>query len=304
MAQSGLQADINVLALPETTGRSAVAARLLGIGRLARKKPLGTVSLLLLVGIWAVCLLAPAIAPYRYDTMFTAPRLLAPTSSHLFGTDESGRDVLSRVLYGGRVTLTLSLGATALGTALAVVIGTISGYVLGTFDLIFQRVTDALQALPALIVLLVIGALFYGNRIIVLCAVAVLFAPGGGRLFRSAVLKIRSEPYVEAAATIGASHFRIITRHVLPNIAPLIIVVATVYIGANVLLLASLSFLGVINAEYPDWGTMLNVSAARYMVAAPWLVIAPGAAITLVVLAYNLLGDALRDILDPRLRRT
>lgn len=296
--------DPSVLVLPrEGHGESRIAYRLGRLLHLARRKPLGTASLILLLVLWAVCLLAPLIAPYGYDTLYTAPRLSAPSVAHLFGTDESGRDVLSRILYGGRLSLTLSFAATLAGIVIAVLTGVISGYVLGTFDLVFQRVVDALQALPALVILLVLGALFYGNRTVVLFAVAVLFAPVGGRIFRSATLTLRYQPFVEAARVIGASPLRILMRHILPNVFSLIIVVGTIYVGFNLLLLAALSFLGIINADYPDWGTMLNFSAANYMIAAPWLVIAPGMAITLAVLAYNLLGDAMRDILDPRLRR-
>jgi peptide/nickel transport system permease protein len=148
----------------------------------------------------------------------------------------------------------------------------------------------------------VLAALYQGNRIVVVTAVAVLFAPAAGRLFRSATLSLREQPFVEAARVVGASPLRIVLTHVMPNLYPLIIVFGTAYVGANILLLAVLSFLGFINGDYPDWGSMLNLSAATYMVSAPWLVLAPGIAITLAVLAYNLLGDSLRDILDPRLR--
>lgn len=270
--------------------------------RLARRKPLGTVSLIVLVALWVACLLAPLIAPYGYDQIFTAPRLSAPSMAHWLGTDESGRDVLSRLLYGGALSLELSLAATVAGIVIALLFGVISGYVLGWFDLGFQRVVDTLQALPALVILLVLAALFHGDRVIVLTAVAVLFAPLGGRLFRSGTLALREQPFVEAARVVGASPRRIILVHIMPNLYPLIIVLATAAVGTNLLLLAALSFLGFINGDYPDWGTMLNLSASNYMVSAPWLVLAPGCAITIAVLAYNLLGDSLRDILDPRLR--
>src|SRR6185437_4555672 len=237
-----------------------------------------------------------------YDQLYTAPRLLAPTSAHIFGTDESGRDVFSRLLFAGRLSLTLSLVTTVGGVALAVLVGVVSGYAAGWFDLIFQRITDACQALPILVILLVLAALYQGNRVIVLTAIALLFAPAAGRLFRSATLVLRDQPFIEAARVVGASPMRVILTHIMPNLYPLIIVFATAYVGFNLLLLAVLSFLGFINGDYPDWGSMLNLSASSYMVSAPWLVLAPGAAITLAVLAYNLLGDSLRDILDPRLR--
>lgn len=293
----------SVLTSPAAGMMAFRRSRLVGVGRLAWKKPLGTISLILLVGIWIACFLAPVIAPYNYTTLFVGPKLAGPSAAHLFGTDQVGRDVLSRILYGGRLTLGLSAIATGVGMVMAIALGVASGYFLGLFDLIFQRVADAVQALPALVILLVIGALFQGNKTVVLGTVAVLFAPVGGRLFRASALTIRNEPFVEAAQSMGASHMRIMFKHVLPNVFPLIIVVGTVYIGYNILLLASLSFLGIINSDYPDWGTMLNLSAANYMIQGPWLVIFPAAAITLAVLAYNMLGDALRDILDPRLNR-
>jgi peptide/nickel transport system permease protein len=273
------------------------------LARVAVQKPLGTISLVVLVGIWAACLLAPLIAPYYHDTLFVGGRLDGPSWTHLFGTDQQGRDVLSRILYGGRITLTLSLVATVMSMILSLIIGISSGYLAGLFDLLVQRLSDTIQALPGLVVLLVIGALFNGDKPVVLTSVAILSAPAGARLFRSAALTLRNEPFVEAAQAMGATHTRIVARHILPNVLPLTIVLGTVFIGANVLLLASLSFLGIINADGPDWGTMLNASSASYMVQAPWLVIVPASAITLVVLAYNLLGDAMRDILDPRLRR-
>jgi len=163
-------------------------------------------------------------------------------------------------------------------------------------------VTDTLQALPVLVVLLLLAALFHGDRTVVVIAVAVLFAPAAGRIYRAATFGLREQPFVEAARVVGASPQRIIRSHIMPNLYPLVIVVATAAVGANLLLIATLSFLGFISGDYPDWGTMLNLGASNHMVTSPWLVLAPGGAITLAVLAYNLLGDSLRDILDPRLR--
>jgi peptide/nickel transport system permease protein len=299
--ESAIQGSVAPLNAYEPSERAGMFApsHLLG---LARRKPLGVAAFALLLVLWVLCLLAPVIAPYGYDQLYTAPRLLAPTSAHIFGTDESGRDVFSRLLFAGRLSLVLSLVTSVGGVALAVLVGVVSGYAAGWFDLIFQRITDACQALPILVILLVLAALYQGNRVIVLTAIALLFAPAAGRLFRSATLVLRDQPFIEAARVVGASPMRVILTHIMPNLYPLIIVFATAYVGFNLLLLAVLSFLGFINGDYPDWGSMLNLSASSYMVSAPWLVLAPGAAITLAVLAYNLLGDSLRDILDPRLR--
>jgi peptide/nickel transport system permease protein len=270
--------------------------------RRMRQKPLGVVALTLLAAIWLLCLLAPVIAPYPWNQVFAGPRLQAPSAAHLLGTDQVGQDVFSRLLYGGRLTLAISLLATIGGVMLATTVGMLSGYLLGTFDLLIQRLADALQAMPALVVLMVVAAVFSGSLGWTMAMLVVLTMPGGARVLRSATLGVRESQYIEAARTLGASHRRIVFRHVLPNVAPLMIILFSLSAGANLLLLAALSFLGVINATYPDWGTMLNASAQTYMVGAPWLAVAPGLAISLTVLSYNLLGDMLRDVLDPRLR--
>jgi peptide/nickel transport system permease protein len=272
--------------------------------RVAVKKPLGTLSLIVLIAITVACVAAPLIAPYGWDELFTGEKLAGPTTagSHYFGTDQTGRDLYSRVLFGGRVTLATSFLATTGAIILATLLGVLSGYLLGLFDLVFQRISDGLQALPALVILMVIAAVFPQNRWAVIAALTVLAAPGGGRVLRSQTLVLRGQPYVEAAQLLGASHLRILVRHILPNLAPLMIILFTVAIGSNMLVLTSLAFLGVIDPSTPDWGSMLNTAAQQYLVVAPWMAIFPGAAITLSVLGYNLLGDALRDVLDPRLR--
>jgi peptide/nickel transport system permease protein len=282
--------------------RARTRSRIGKLGNVARRKPLGTVALVVLVVIWVLCICAPIVAPFAWNRVFAGPKLQGPSLAHLFGTDQVGQDVFSRVLYGGRLTLTVSLLTSMAGVALASVIGVFSGYVLGTFDLAMQRLMDALQALPGLVVLLVIAAVFSGSLTWTMSALVILTAPGGSRLLRSAALGVRNVAYIEAARTVGANDARILLRHVLPNVAPLIIIVFSLSAGANLLIEATLSFLGVINSTYPDWGTMLNSSVQSYMVSAPWLAIAPGVGISLAVLGYNLLGDALRDILDPRLR--
>jgi peptide/nickel transport system permease protein len=178
----------------------------------------------------------------------------------------------------------------------------ISGYVLGLYDLVFQRLSDGIQALPGLVILMVVAAVFEQNRWAVVGALVILASPASGRVLRSQTLVLRNQPYVEAARVIGASHPRILLQHILPNLVPLIIIVFTVAIGGNMLVLTALAFLGVIEPATPDWGSMLNIAGQQYLVVAPWMAIFPGAAITLSVLSFNLLGDGLRDVLDPRLR--
>jgi ABC-type dipeptide/oligopeptide/nickel transport system permease subunit len=218
--ESAIQGSVAPLNAYEPSERAGMFApsHLLG---LARRKPLGVAAFALLLVLWVLCLLAPVIAPYGYDQLYTAPRLLAPTSAHIFGTDESGRDVFSRLLFAGRLSLVLSLVTTVGGVALAVLVGVVSGYAAGWFDLIFQRITDACQALPILVILLVLAALYQGNRVIVLTAIALLFAPAAGRLFRSATLVLRDQPFIEAARVVGASPMRVILTHIMPNLYPL-----------------------------------------------------------------------------------
>jgi ABC-type dipeptide/oligopeptide/nickel transport system permease subunit len=272
--------------------------------RFMRRQPLGAVSLVILLVIWSLALFSPVIAPYDWSEPFTGDKFTAPTftDSHYFGTDDSGRDVFSRVLQGGRISLTTSLYATVGSVTMGAVFGILSGYVLGKFDLVFQRFVDALQAMPGLIVLMVAGAVFPGNRAVLIMILMVLQMPVLGRVLRSQVLQMRTLPYVEAARALGASNPRVLLRHIFPNVAPLILVVFSVLVGGNMLVLTALAFLGVVDPATPDWGSMLNTATTTSLVSAPWVAIFPGLAITISVLAYNLLGDALRDELDPRLR--
>ena len=272
------------------------------LGRIAARKPLGTLAIAIVASLWILSFLAPVLAPYNWNELFVGPKLQGPSSDHLFGTDFYGGDVFSRVLYGGRVTLMTSLLASVMSMLIATVVGCASGFLGGKLDLIVQRVSDALQALPNLVVLLVVTALFASDRLMLIFFIALLTAPAPARVLRSHVLSLRSLPYVEAATSIGCSNFRILYRHILPNTAHLIIVLFTGGLGVSMLIVTTLAFLGVIGSQTPDWGGMLNISSQQYFVIAPWTAIFPGGAITLAVLGYNLAGDALRDLLDPRLR--
>lgn len=214
-----------------------------------------------------------------------------------------GRDVLSRIVHGARISLAVAVGATGLGCLLGVVIGLASGYIGGWFDLLVQRVTDIMQALPLLVMALVMAAALGPSLRNTIIAIAIPLIPNVARVIRSNTLSLRELPYVEAAQAIGMSELRIAIRHVLPNTLAPLIVLATAQFGSTILTEASLSFLGLgVPEPYPSWGRMLSESAAEYVRTAPWLVIFPGLAISLVVFATNLLGDALRDILDPRQR--
>jgi len=192
--------------------------------------------------------------------------------------------------------------ASLVGVGMAFTLGVLSGYLVGWFDLVVQRIVDGIQALPGLILLIVITAVFGTELIVAMAAISILSVPVGLRIFRSSVLQIRQTQYVEAARVVGASHPRILFRHIAPNVLPLAIIVSTLALGVNVLLQSSLAFLGLVSSPFPSWGTMLNVGAITFMEQAPWLALAPGLAISGIVFSYSMFGDALRDVLDPRLR--
>jgi peptide/nickel transport system permease protein len=242
----------------------------------------------------------------RFDPTSTDPAmsLAPPSAAHLFGCDFMGRDIYSRILYGARISLAVGLGSAGLGCAIGVALGLASGYLGGWVDLIVQRIVDIMQALPVLILALVMAAALGPALDNTIVAIAIPLIPYSARVIRSNTLALREMPYVEAARAVGMSEFRIAVRHVLPNTLAPLIVLATAQLGAAILTEASLSFLGLgIPEPHPSWGRMLSESAAEYVRTAPWLVIFPGIAISLAVFGTNLLGDALRDILDPRLRQ-
>jgi peptide/nickel transport system permease protein len=272
------------------------------MARLARRKPLGAVALLIIVFVWVVAAFAPALSHYYWRDSLNGPRLTSPNAHFWFGTDFVGRDVYSRVVWGARMSLTVSFVATFLGIGCGSIIGLLSGYFLGTVDLFVQRVLDAFQALPVLVLLMVIVTVFGTELYVLALALMIITIPASSRIVRSTVIAVREHAYIESAKSIGAGHLRIILRHVAPNSFAPVIVLAAFLLGSNLLIQAALSFLGLTSSEYPDWGGMLNAGARQYMVTAPWLAFAPGLAIALTVFAYNILGDTLRDILDPRLR--
>ncbi len=268
-----------------------------------RRYPLGAVGAL----IFATFVLTAIFAPYLtgFDPTTTNPKssLANPGAAHVLGADFMGRDMWSRIVYGARISLAVGIGATALGCLLGTLIGLMSGYFGGWFDLIVQRLIDIMQSLPLLVMALVMAASLGPSMTNTIIAIAIPSIPNVARIIRSNTLQLREMPYVEAARAVGMSEIEIAIRHVLPNtIAPLI-VLGTAQLGSAILTEASLSFLGLgIPEPHPSWGRMLSESAAEYVRTAPWLVIFPGIAISLAVFGTNLLGDAVRDILDPRQR--
>lgn len=267
-----------------------------------RRKPLGLVSLVFLVIFVALIAGAPLVAPFAADES-TNRYVTSPSLSNWFGTDHLGRDVLSRVLYGGRVSLQVGFASVILGLGVGVVVGVVSGYLGGLVDNVMQRVVDIFMAIPNILLALTIVASFGAGAQNVTLAIAAGIAPRAARVVRGSTLAVRGQPYIEAAVSLGMTPIRLMSRHILPNIMAPIIVVASIQLGVAVIIEASLSFLGLgVPLNVPTWGNMLSGAGLSYMVRAPWMAIAPGVALTLVVIALNLVGDSLRDILDPRLR--
>jgi len=270
---------------------------------LARRYPLGAAGALIVLLFVLTALFAGYLT--AYDPTTTNPRssLARPSPDHLLGADFMGRDMWSRIVYGARISLAVGIGSTVLGCFFGVIIGLMSGYYGGWLDLLTQRLIDILQALPLLVMALLMAASLGPSLTNTIVAISIPIIPNVARVIRSNTLALREMPYVEAARAVGMSEWKIAFRHVLPNTVAPLIVLATAQLGAAILTEASLSFLGLgIPEPHPSWGRMLSESAAEYVRTAPWLVIFPGIAISLAVFGTNLLGDAMRDILDPRER--
>lgn len=283
----------------------AKPGRLISLGRLAKKKPLGTVSLLLIVILVLSALFAEALAPHDPIEIFYGHKLEAPNSRFILGTDQTGRDILSRIIYGSRVSLYVGLVSTILGTLGGSVLGIISGYLEGRVDMIMQRVMDGIQAFPGLILALSIVSVLGPSMNNAMLAIAIVLIPSANRVVRGAVMTVKQNQYVDAARALGASDLRMLVKHITPNVTAPIIVLASISLGNQIIIEASLSFLGLgTQPPTPSWGGMLSGGGRTYFEQAPWLAIFPGVAISLAVLGFNLLGDALRDVWDPRMRGT
>ena len=268
-----------------------------------RKKPLGATGGLSLIVLVLTALFAPLIQTFDPLLQDIPNRLPSPDSQFLFGTDPFGRDMFSRIVHGARVSLYVGLISVTLGTTVGTLTGVASAYAGGKVDLLVQRVVDAMQGIPGLILILALVVALGASLNNVTIAIAIAFTPRMVRLSRSQALMVKQEDYVLAAKTIGASSVRIILRHVLTNSLTPVIVLATGYLGTAIVTEAGLSFLGLgVPPPHPSWGGMLQFGARQYQEAAPWLTIFPGTALTITVFGFNLFGDALRDSLDPRLR--
>jgi peptide/nickel transport system permease protein len=292
-----------VAPLPRARRRTSVLRGLTVLGRFARRKPLGALGGLIVIAMLLMAAFAERIAPYGYDETVRGARMKAPSAVHWLGTDNLSRDMWSRIVYGARISLTVGIGSMLLGCLIGVTVGLLSGYFGGWLDLIVQRFMDMLQSLPLLVMALVMAASLGPSMTNTIIAISIPLVPNVARVIRSNTLMLRELPFVEAARAAGMNELSIALRHVLPNTLAPLIVLATAQLGSAILTEAALSFLGLgIPEPHPSWGRMLSESAAEYVRTAPWLVIFPGIAISLAVFGTNLLGDALRDILDPRER--
>jgi peptide/nickel transport system permease protein len=271
-------------------------------GRLARQNPLGAFGLAVIVFLGVVAVFAPLIAPYEVGDYTAGQPREGISWAHLFGTDDIGRDMFSRVVYGARISMGVAFLSVLAGTAIALVLGITSGYVGGTLDNLMQRTVDTVLAFPQLLFLLILATILGPSFKTVVLAIAIGIVAPVTRIIRGAVLSERNNQYVEAARALGATTPRILFIHIAPNVVALAIIVATTLLGLAILAEASLSFLGLgIPVPNPSWGTDISRARNALPFHLPWAFF-PGLAITLTVLAFNLLGDTLRDILDPRLR--
>ncbi len=273
------------------------------IVRLVKEKPLGTIGGVIVVIFLLAGIFANVLAPAGYNDVLAGEFLKPPSPSHILGTDNIGRDLLSRVIYGARISMIVGLSAAVISVVISTILGTISGYVGGIFDMLFQRFIDAFMCFPGLILLISVMSLLGVGMWQLIIVLGAFYGIGGSRIVRSAVIGIKENVYFQAAQSIGCSNTSIIIRHIIPNIMAPILILFTTSVGGMILAEAALSFLGYgLPQPIPSWGGMLGSSGRYYMLLAPWMVIWPGLALTVVVYGVNMFGDALRDLLDPRLR--
>ena len=272
-------------------------------GGLMRRQPLGTAGAFIVILMVLATIFAELISPYDPEMISFETMLVPPSISHWMGTDAFGRDILTRIIYGARTALFVGFTAAFVGSTLGLVLGVASAYFGGFFDLVVQRLVDILMAFPLIVLALAVVATLGPGTLNVVIAITIPFIPQCARVVRSSALAIREIPYVDAARALGFSHSRIILRHMVPNVMAPYLIMVTTFVGHAILLEASLSYLGLgVQEPTAAWGLMLQGGAEEFAESAPWVPIFPGLAITLAVFGFNLFGDALRDLLDPRLR--
>lgn len=301
-------ADTQAVIAPSGGALAPLNNALQGLSRFGKNKPLGAVGGVIFLALVLVAIFAPLLAPYGPKELVDtregkAAVHIAPNSDFLWGTDHVGRDVLSRVIHGARVSLYVGIGSVLIGITGAFILGVAFAYAGGKADLIFQRFVDAMMALPGLIIALAIMAVLGPSLNNIIIAIVVGLVAPVVRTVRSQVLSLKELDYVLAATAVGASSKRIIFRHIVPNCFATYLILATYYLGFAIIIEAGLSFLGVGSPpDVPSWGGMLTIASQSHVKIAPWVGIFPGVAIFIVVLGFNLLGDALRDVFDPKLR--
>ena len=271
--------------------------------RLFREKPLGAFGGVIFA-IFLFCgLFADVIAPYGVNETDMLQRLESPSLSNPFGTDHLGRDVLSRILYGAQLSVIVGFLAAGLATVISIILGLVTGYFGGKTDMVIQRFVDAWMTFPDLVLLIVVISIVGPGVPQIVIILGCLYGIAGSRIIRGSVITIRENMYTHAAQSMGARTLHILWFHILPNVMPVVIVLFTTRVGAVILAEAGLSFLGLgVPPPTPTWGSMLSGSGRTYMYLGPWLALAPGLSLTIVVYAINVYGDALRDLLDPRMR--
>ncbi len=271
--------------------------------RFCAQQPLGAFGAAVLIFAVVVAVLAPMLAPHSPTAIEVAEKFTPPFGKQILGTDELGRDVLSRLIFGARISMSVSLLSVGIAISAGTLIGIFSAYSGGKTDLAIQRLVDTMMAFPAIIMALALMAALGASQTNVIVALVVILLPGAVRVVRSQVLSIKEQDYTLAARAIGAGSTRIMLRHILPNVMATYIVLSTITLGYAIVVEASLSFLGVgIPPDIASWGGMLNLGATTYIDVSPWLSVFPGITIAVIVFSVNLLGDSLRDVLDPRLR--
>lgn len=293
---------VQTLSIPEAPPRPSSLPRSLTLTlRFCRHKPLGAIGAVIVLALIVMAVFADRIAPYTYDE--SVARMRPPSVKYWMGTDNLGRDIWSRVVFGARISVTVGFSTVLLATVLATIIGVSSAYLGGAYDIVVQRVVDAWMSFPALVIVLSLLAALGPGLLNLILALSILGAAGTSRVIRGAALSTMQNPYVEAARALGAGHARVILHHVLPNVMATVIILATIGLGTVILAESALSFLGFgIPPPYPSWGGMLSGSGRTFMYHAPWMALWPATAISLAVFGFNMFGDALRDLLDPRLR--
>jgi peptide/nickel transport system permease protein len=295
MAVTSADIEAQLAAARPSFGKASLA--------LIRQQPLGAVSALVVIVMILMAVFAPQIAPFdpvanHYDAMH-----VAPNATYWLGTDQFGRDILSRIIWGARTALFIGFSCAFIGSFVGLILGVTSAYFGGWFDLLFQRIMDVFLAFPLIIMALAVVSIFGTGAHNVIVAITIPLIPRCARVVRSNALAIREIPYVDAARALGFSHTRIILRHMAPNCMAPFLIMLTTFLGQAILLEASLSYLGLgVQEPTPAWGLMLQGGAEEYAETAPWIAVFPGLAITLAVFAFNLFGDSLRDTLDPKLR--